>query len=67
VSSDDKKAPAGADATRTVHYYALLIGVIGCVNLWIYWVQASKWSLVLAVVCFVCVVAWLIFARRFVR
>ena len=67
MAADDKKTQTGADATRTVHYYALLIGVIGCVNLWIYWVQGSTWSLGLAVVCVVLLVAWLIFARRFVR
>lgn len=58
---------AGADATRTVHYYALLIGVVGCVNVWIYWIQASRWSLVLAIVCFVCLVVWLVLARRIMR
>jgi hypothetical protein len=67
VAADDNKARAGADATRTIHYYALLIAVIGCVNLWIYWVQGGKWSLGLAIFCLVCLAAWLIFARRFVR
>lgn len=64
VKDDDK---ARADLTRTIHYYGLLIGAIGCVNLWIYWVQGSKWTLGLAIACFVCLGLWLVFARRFVR
>jgi hypothetical protein len=57
----------GYDFSRTVNYYALLIAVIGCVNLWIYWSRGSTLTLVLAVFCFVCVVAWLVVARRMVR
>ena len=55
------------DFNRTVNYYALLIGVVGCVNLWIYWTTRGRLTLVLAVVCFVCLVVWLVVAKRMLR
>jgi len=55
------------DFKRTVNYYALLIGVIACVNLWIYWSTRGTLTLVLAIVCFVCLAGWLLFARRLIR
>ena len=55
------------DFKRTVNYYALLIGVIACVNLWIYWSTGGTLTLVLAIFCFVCLAAWLVFARRMLR
>jgi hypothetical protein len=64
---EDEARRGGYDFTRTVNYYALLIAVIGCVNLWIYWSRGNTLTLVLAVFCFVCVVAWLVVARRVLR
>jgi hypothetical protein len=55
------------DLSRTVHYYGLLIGVIGCVNVWIYWANGSIPTLVLAIVCFVALVGWLVYARTVLR
>ena len=51
------------DLSRTVQYYGLLIGVIGCVNVWLYWANGSIATLVLAVVCFVALAGWLVYAR----
>jgi hypothetical protein len=62
--SDDKRQQH--DVKRTVHYYALLIGVIACVNFWTYWLQGSKLTLALACFCVLCLVGWLVVAKRLV-
>lgn len=55
------------DLSRTVQFYALLIAVIGCANLWIYWSGGSKLSLALGIFAFVCLGAWLLYARTVLR
>ena len=55
------------DLSRTVQYYGLLIAVIGCVNIWIYWINGAIPSLVLGGVCFVALVGWLVYARTVLR
>lgn len=52
------------DVNRAVQHYALLMGVIGCMNLWLYWSEGLRFSLWLAIGCFVCLVAWVLYARR---
>ncbi len=64
-SDDDEKTRH--DLNRTVQHYALLMGVIGCVNLWLYWAEGMTLSLWLGIGCFVCLVAWVLFARRSMR
>ena len=59
---DDEKTRH--DLNRTVQHYALLMGIIGCVNLWLYWADGMRLSLWLGIGCFVCLVAWVLFARR---
>ena len=65
--ANEKKSPEKHDFQRTVNYYAMLIGVIACVNFWLYWIQGSKLTLGLAFFCLVCLVAWLLVARRVLR
>lgn len=55
------------DLSRTVQFYALLIAVVGCANLWIYWAGGSKLSLALGIFAFVCLAGWLVYARKVVR
>ena len=61
--TNEKKAPEKYDFQRTVNYYAMLIGVIACVNFWLYWVQGSKLELAFGFFCLVCLVVWLVVAR----
>jgi hypothetical protein len=65
----DAKGPAQRrnDLSRTVQFYALLIGVVGCANLWIYWAGGSKLSLALGIFAFVCLAGWLVYAKRVLR
>jgi hypothetical protein len=65
--ANDKKVPDKQDFRRTVNYYAMLIGVIACVNFWLYWVQGSRLTLGLAFFCLVCLVGWLVAANRVLR
>jgi hypothetical protein len=55
------------DLSRSVNYYALLIGVVACVNFWLYWANGSRLTLGLAIVCLVCLAGWLVAARRILR
>ena len=59
--------PRPPDFARTANSYALLIGVIACVNFWIYWAQGTRLSLALGVVCVLCAIGWLVAVRRLVR
>lgn len=65
--ADEKNDRRQHDFNRTINYYALLIGVIACANFWIYWLQGSRLTLGLAIVCLVCLVVWMIVARRLLR
>jgi hypothetical protein len=65
--SDRKNDRPKQDFWRTVHYYAFLIGVIACLNFWLYWIQGSKLTLALAFFCLVCLVGWLVAARLVLR
>lgn len=67
--SDDarQRARRRNDLSRTVQFYSLLIAAVGCANLWIYWVGGSRLSLGLGVVAFVCLAAWLLYARSVLR
>ncbi len=72
MDDDVKRAPSPGerkpvDFKRTANYYALLIGVIACVNFWIYWIQGSRLSLLLGIFCVVCVAGWLIAVRRVLK
>lgn len=62
--ADEKPAP---DFRRTVNNYALIIGVLACVNFWIYWSQGGNLTLILGIVCLACLVGWLVVARMLLR
>jgi hypothetical protein len=62
-----KKQPQPYDFRRTVQYYALLIGVIACLNFWLYWIRGSKLALALGFFCILCLVGWLVAARMVLK
>ena len=68
-ANDDEKRANGErhEASRRVQLYALLMGALLVLNVLIYWERGSKLSLVVAGICGVALVGYLVYARRSLR